>query len=256
MPTHRIFRYSRWDLLLVAVIPFQVLFFFGLANEYSSLSWPVLLALVPACFAVSLQNTGASHNHSHTPLFRVRWLNTLTTMGFSFNGSPKTPFHIGHGVHHRMPEPWSERSLLALCGLKRPVHHQLLGFGSFYFESLGSRYLVLLWLLKRWPIERVAHFAAPDDPQAARCLLEPLLDPDTLRATKLDLAAWILFRIGLCVISWKFFLFYFVPVSYLVQTIRYGDNFFQHWGATDPDDPTRDSVSCSVDSVTPLTSTP
>jgi fatty acid desaturase len=240
----QVFRYSRWDLALLAVIPVQVVFFYGFAYLFDELSWPLLLAGIPAWFAMSLMNTGASHNHYHTPIFRNVWLNRIATMGYSFNGGPKTPFNIGHGLHHRTPEPWNEQSLLELCGLRRPLHHQILAFAVHVVESFGVKYLVLLWLLRRWPIEKVARTAAPGNAQIAESLADALKDPGTLLSAKLDIAAWLLFRVGLCIVSLEFFVFYFIPVSYVVGTIRGADNYFQHWGATDPTDSTRDSVSC------------
>jgi fatty acid desaturase len=246
MSESRIFRYSRWDTLSVAVIPFQVAFYVMLAFVYHEFSVFLLVALIPVLYALSLQNAGANHNHYHTPFFRVRWLNTLTRMGFSLTGAPKTPYNVGHGVHHakQVDEAFNNASVLAILGFRRPLHRQLLSFVLFVFESFGVKYIVLLILLKRWPINRLATVAMPEDVDMATRVLQKVQKPATLKAVKLDIAAWLGFRLILCAIDWKFFLFYFIPTSYVIETVRQIDNYTQHWGATESDDPTRDSVSC------------
>ncbi|WP_437661575.1 fatty acid desaturase family protein [Sorangium sp. So ce1182] len=244
MSRSRVFRFSRWDVASVAVIPFQVTVYIVLAYAYKGLPPLALVAMVPVLFALSLQNAGANHNHYHTPFFRAGWLNTLATMGFSMTGTPKTPYNIGHGLHHATAQSWNDESILEILGLKRPLHKQLLAFSMYVVESLGLKHLVLLVLLKQWPLERVARLAVPKDPAMGLRLLTQLQQGDTLLKTKLDIAAWVAFRATLCAIDWKFFFFYFIPVTYLIDTLRQAENYLQHWGAADPMDPKRDSVSC------------
>lgn len=239
-----VFRYSCWDILNVAAIPLQVVLFVGLAFAYKDLSAATLLALVPVLYALALQNSGANHNHYHTPFFKARWLNTVTRMGYSLSGAPKTPHNIYHGHHHATKKSWNDLSFLKIVGLRRPLHQQVLGFALFFLESFGLKYVVFLVLLKRWPIERVAAFAMPDDQELAIRLFKRVREPAALRAAKLDIAAWVGFRVILCAIDWRFFFFYFVPTSYLVETLRMGEDFMHHWGAADPNDPSRDAVSC------------
>ncbi len=238
------FRNSPADLLCVCVIPFQMAFYVILTHEYHRLSLVALLLLVPVLNALSLQNSGANHNHFHTPFFRARWLNALVRMGFSTTGAPKTPYNIGHGFHHASGDSWNDHSILEMLGLKRMPHRQFLTFVSFFPESLGLKYIVFLVLLKRWELKRLAAFVSPKEPELAERVLAKLRQPNVLRAAKMDLAAWMVFRIVLLAIDWRFFFFYFVPVTYLIDTLRQAENFFQHWGATDPSDSTRDSVSC------------
>lgn len=244
MSDSRMFRYSRWDALSVAVIPFQTACFFALALAYGHLSGVALLALAPAMFALSLQSSGANHNHYHTPIFRARWLNALARIGFSMIGNPKTPHNIGHGMHHATAQSWNEASILEMLGLKRPLHRQLAGVVMFVFESFGLKYFMFMVLLKVWPLERVAAFAAPKEQEVALRIFRKIKEPAALRATQLDLAAWLGLRIALCVIDWQFFLFYFIPVQFVVETLRQSENYLQHWGASDAQDSKRDSVSC------------
>jgi fatty acid desaturase len=241
---NRVFRFSGWDVLNVAIIPFQIAFYLALAYAYPRLSPLVLVAIFPVLFAMSLQNAGANHNHYHTPFFRARWLNTLTSMGFSMTGAPKTPFNASHGVHHATAQSWNDESLLGILGLRRPLHKQLIGAVSFAVESFGLRYFVLLYLLRTRPVEQVAKIASPTQPELAVLVLNQIKQPETLRATKLDLAAWVAFRIALVAIDWRFFAFYFLPCTFVIEMIRQAENYFQHWGASDPEDPKRDSVSC------------
>lgn len=246
MNSRRLFRYSRLDALSVAVIPFQLACFVALAMAYAQLSWMALVLIAPAMFALSLQSSGANHNHFHTPVFRQRWLNGLVRIGFSAIGNPKTPHNIGHGMHHATPQSWNESSVLEMLGLKRPLHKQVMAFLMFIPESLGLKYLVFLVLLMIWPVERVAAFATPkeDERKVAVKLFERLKQPATLRAAQLDIAAWVALRVLLCAIDWRFFFFYFVPVQYVIETLRQTENYLQHWGASDPFDDKRDSVSC------------
>ncbi|ATB40298.1 fatty acid desaturase [Cystobacter fuscus] len=244
MSESRFFRFSRWDILNVAVIPLHTAIYLTLAYEYKRLSPVALVALIPVLFAMSLQNGGANHNHYHTPFFRARWLNVATSMGFSMGGNPKTIYNLAHGLHHATVGEWNDASVLAILGVKRPLHQQLLAYVTFVFESLGAKYLILLILLKRWPVERLAAFAAPKTPESALHIFKRMQDPTVRRAVMLDVAAWAGFRLVLCLIDWRFFFFYFLPVTYLIGALRQAENYIQHWGATDPSDKKRDSVSC------------
>lgn len=244
MPPSRLFRFSRWDALNVAVIPLHAAFYLALAFEYKQLSPVVLVALMPVLFALSLQNGGANHNHYHTPFFRARWLNLATSMGFSMGGNPKTIYNLAHGLHHATVGEWNDASILSILGVKRPPHQQLLAYVTYVLESLGAKYLLLLILLKRWPVERLAAFAAPKTPESALHIFKRMQDPAVRRAVMLDVAAWAGFRLVLCWVDWRFFVFYFLPVTYLIGALRQAENYFQHWGATEPGDKRRDSVSC------------
>jgi len=239
-----IFRHSRWDALSLAVIPFQVGCFVSFAVSFPGLSPLALAALVPALFALSLQSSGANHNHYHTAIFRVRWLNAAARIGFSMVGGPKTPHNIGHGLHHATNRSWNGTSVLRIIGLNRPLHKQLLAFGIFLLESFGLKHVVLLILLRHWPADKLAATVAPEEHELATRVFRKLKERGTLRAAQLDIAAWVSFRILLCAIDWRFFLFYFVPVQFCIDTLRQAENYVQHWGATDPEDPRRDSVSC------------
>lgn len=240
----KIFRNSPWDVLCVLVIPFQATFFVVLAQSYAALSPLALVLLAPLLYALSMQNQGANHNHFHTPIFNSRWLNTLARMGFSFSGGPKTPHNAYHGYHHSTEKSWNELDYFEIIGLRRPLYKQVLAFAAYVVESFGLKYVLLMVLLKRWPLDRVAAIAAPRDPVLAEKLLRRITEPAALRATQLDVAAWVGFRLMLCAIDWQFFFFYFLPVSYVVETFRLGEDFQHHWGAVDPSDPRRDAVSC------------
>lgn len=242
--TRGIFRYTRWDALCVAVIPFQMAGYVLLAASFDALSAGWLVAVLPVLLGLSLQASGANHNHYHTPFFTIGWLNTLARVGFSAIGSPKTPHNIGHGIHHSTPQSWNDASILKILGFKRPVHKQLLALLVCIPESIGAKYLAMVVLLERWPAERLAAFAAPDEPQdLAIKFFRRIVQPASLRATRQDVAAWVGFRLVLLAISWKFFFLYFVPAMYVIECLRRGENYFQHWGASDPEDPMRDSVS-------------
>ncbi|MBW8832189.1 MAG: fatty acid desaturase [Burkholderiales bacterium] len=244
MVVGRVFKHSVWDATNAAVIPLQAASFVWLALAYPGLSLGTLLAMVPVVYVLALLNSGANHNHYHTPFFHARWLNAAARMGFSLVGAPKTPHNLYHGYHHATKKSWNEVSFLQVIGLRRPLHKQVLAILMFYPESFGFKYLVLFVLLKRWSVERLAKFATPDDTVMGVRLFKRIKEPAALRAAKLDVAVWVGFRVLLCVIDWQFFVFFFVPVTYVVETLRMGEDYMHHWGAVDPDDPRRDAVSC------------
>jgi|GEM_PF-1312617 len=244
MAANSVFRHSYWDAVNVAVIPGQAVFFVLLARAYGALPTTTLLALLPVLYALALQNSGANHNHHHTPFFRSRRLNALTRMGFSLQGEPKTPHNIYHGHHHSTNRSWDHDSYLRIVGLRAPIRRQLSRFGLSFVEALGLRYFVLLVLLKRWPLERVAALASPADPELGRHVLGRVAQPAALRAATFDLGAWLGFRLLLCAIDWRFFFLYYVPANYLITSLRMGEDFMHHWGAADAFDVRRNAVSC------------
>lgn len=152
-----VFRYSVWDAINVAVIPLQAAFF-------------VWLAPMPVVYVPALLNSGggANHNHYHTPFFRPRWLNAAAH-GLLADGCAQDAVQpVPH--HHATKKSWNDESFLQIVGLRRPLFKQVLAFLAFYLESFGLKYVVLFVLLKRWPVERFAAFATPNDQvMSVRC---------------------------------------------------------------------------------------
>lgn len=243
MKKSNLFRNGAIDLWLLSVIPLQVASFLAFAYWYHAMTLPWLILTAVLLFLFSVQNAGANHNHYHTPIFNIEWLNTLARLGFTLTGSPKTPFNIRHGLHHSTHRSYNETSFRAMIGIKPNPVVQIADFLLFVTEAVGLKYIVLLTLLKIWPVERVARIAAPTELETATKLFERLKSPRLLKKTYLDLTVWLVFRALLIAIDWKFFFLFFIPVSYVVTKIRDADNYFQHWGATDPFDDLRDSVS-------------
>jgi len=242
MSLPRIFRNGPIDLVLILTIPLQVASFVAFAYWYHLMNWPYLIFVSILMFLFSLQNAGANHNHYHTPIFNYGFLNTLARLGFSLTGSPKTPFNIRHGIHHATQRSFNDIPLRQMLGIKSPFS-QLVDFALYVAEAIGLKYIVFLVLLRYWPEERVARLAAPSEMETATKLFQRLKSPDLLQKAYADIAVWLGFRGVLCIIDWKFFFFFFVPVTYVITKIRDADNYFQHWGAVDPFDKLRDSVS-------------
>ncbi len=241
---NKIFRNSAWDLCLVAVIPVQIAIFVCYALFYEQLAWWVICILFPLHFLLSLQGTAANHNHYHTPVFFSKKINGLLRIGYSAIGSPKTSLNIGHGIHHSAKESFNEASVMDVMGLSQPLHIQIVGFFRYYLYSLGMQYFMFLVLLRIWDVEKLVKFAMRDQVEMGTKFFRALKKPENMRAAQLDVLAWFSFRILLISISWEFFFFYFVPANFIIDTFRQNENFVQHWGATDPNDNTRDSVSC------------
>ena len=153
MMTRRLLRNNPWDIACLAVIPFQASVYLSLAYNYQTLSLWFLIGLVPIFFLLSIQTAGASHNHYHTPFFTVRWMNIVTRMGYSMIAYPKTPFDLGHGIHHALHESWNDASIFNILGIDKPITRQFLRIIKYIPESLGAKYIVLLYLVRRWDPE-------------------------------------------------------------------------------------------------------
>lgn len=246
-----LFRYSYLDLLSIAVIPVHAAIFVLVALEWDQLSWPMCAALAPLFLLMSVQNTGANHNHYHTPIFRKEWLNSLVGIGFSLEDGPKTPYNIGHGLHHRSTGSENESKVLEVMGFTPKPQRIFVDFVDFVLTWSGLKYVAAMVMLERWSFDRIANlFRVGGTNQDASSsivmtILRTLKDNDDLRRRcKLEIAFSMAFRATLIVISWEFVVFFLLPVQFLISRIRATENFLQHWGATDPTDPLRDSVSC------------
>ncbi|WP_460505449.1 fatty acid desaturase [Hydrogenophaga soli] len=238
-----VFRNDPIDIFLILTIPLQVMSFVALAYWYHSMDWVWLIFAPILMFLFSVQNAGANHNHYHTPIFNYRFLNTLARLGFSLTGSPKTPFNIRHGIHHATQRSFNDVSLRQMLGIKTNPFSQLVDFALYVTEATGLKYIVLLVLLRYWSVERVATLAAPNEMETATKLFQRLKSSDMLKKAYADIAVWLGFRVTLCILDWRFFFVFFIPVTYIITKIRDADNYFQHWGALDPFDEMRDSVS-------------
>jgi fatty acid desaturase len=258
-------RYSGWDLLCVATVPLHCAILVALAWYFRGLTWPWLVAAALLLFLISIQNTGANHNHYHTPIFRSERLNRLLTVAFAMaSGSAKEPFNIAHGVHHDVSGSFNHWRVRDVVGLSAPLARQLKELALY-----AVNFVVPIEVLKDWRyLEKGAVDEPPDAPrpkEAEEALARAqshgtrqdlirevsakvdwimFRDPESRRAYLAEIVAIYTFRWALCAIDWRFALAFLLPVSFVVGKVRALDNYVQHWGATDPEDPKRDSVSC------------
>lgn len=163
-----------------------------------------------------------AHNFIHNPFFRAEPLNRLFSVLNSLAlGMPQTLYRAHHLNHHQFNNDY------------RGEDGETGDFSSLYRYSSEPREAESLWRYS---------------------LLGPLrTDFGRLyamaRQKKLaglvwcEAAALLAFYAGLAWLDWRFFLLYFVLVSYLGQVVALAENYLEHHGAT-PGDRKTDSVSC------------
>jgi fatty acid desaturase len=228
-------------LLCVATIPAHISIYLLLGIYFNSIPLPILF-LLPLCFVfLGLQNAGANHNHYHTPVFRQRWANNILTILYSIaSGRPKTPYNISHGLHHDDPDSVNHLRVRDILGLTKPASIAK-GFALQYLNAFCFEFFIYWWLINKLTLEIIK---AKYRGEAGRVLAIVKANPALFRQTKAEIIAVTIWNIVLCSINYKFFLCCYIPSQFLAGYVRRLENFVQHYGSPDPDDPKRDSVSC------------
>lgn len=219
----RLFRHSAMDGVLVLLTLLNCAAIVATAYFFSALGPWALAGL--ALFFVLMICTNyqcIAHNFIHNPFFRAEPLNRLFSVLNSLAlGMPQTLYRAHHLNHHQFNNDY------------RGEDGETGDFSSLYRYSSRDRVPESLWRYS---------------------LLGPLrTDFGRLHAMarqkKLAWLVWcesaalLLFYAGLAWLDWRFFLFYFVPVSFLGQAAALAENYLEHYGAT-PGDRRTDSVSC------------
>jgi fatty acid desaturase len=254
----RVFRYTAWDLLPLVTIPVHLGAIVLCALYADRIGWPALIVGFPLVIAMRLQNTGAKHNHFHSPIFKSELANRLVSAGFAVAAlEPQAHANAGHGFHHSAATCYDQVRVRDVLGLSHPagfLKDLLLAWPrAFGFDSL------LLWrrLHKSSPsgillvvrMKEAAWRQSPGNYDAYSALaswkiIQRLKDhPATGRqfAAEAVLAhAWL---VVLLLINPLFCLFYLVPLLFVINRIHLLDDFCQHFGG-EWRDPERDSVSC------------
>lgn len=217
----RLFRHSAWDSLLLAVTLSQLLLNGWLACTWKSWDLTQLsLFYLVAIFLFWYNALIATHNFVHTPWFTARWLNQgLAILNSANLGFPVTHYRYIHFNHHQ--------------------------YGNDRQDASGRT--------QDW--SSIFAYGKRDQPEPvlAYCALAIFRDdvPASFHQAKrqqeliplsLELAASCLAAIAFLLISWQFFLLFFLPVFYIGWFLTYLSNYYEHYGAT-PENRYADSTS-------------
>ncbi len=238
----KILRHGLSDLGPALVMPCHAFAYLVLASHFSATPISVLLVASPLVFLLSIQCSAANHNHFHRPIFGWKPLNVTLTAGYSIVSGPKTFHNIGHSLHHSAHDTWNEVSAKEMFGLNKSVRGWIVDFLRFIEAFSGLRALRMTQSLGSDDIDTFCSKWLPGIYDGTRWA-DRAKRSYNLSRIRLEAAVGASFRILLICINWQFVVFYFMPIAYLSDIFRRGENYMQHWGATDPEDPSRDSVS-------------
>ena len=214
-------RYSTWDGFPVTTTIFQLILNVWLATTWEAHNISQILLIFPICLFLFWYNAlVATHNFVHTPWFSSKVLNQVYAVLNSVNlGSPVTHYRHLHLNHHRYGNDRQDAK-----------GHTQDGSSTFaYGKHSRSEHVI------------------------SYCGLAILRDDvtETLREARthnevtqlwLELGACVLAMIGYLLISWKFFVFFALPVFYWGWFLTYFANYYEHFGA-DPDERYGNSAS-------------
>ncbi|NWF57800.1 MAG: fatty acid desaturase [Fischerella sp.] len=206
-----LFKYSWWDSLPFAITIFQLVLNIWLAATWESRTFFDNLLFYPFCLFLFWYNALVpTHNFVHTPWFKSKFLNNIYAIINSANlVTPVAHYRYIHFNHHQYGND------------RQNADGQTQDRSSTFAYGKNGR------------CENVITY----------CALAIFRDDmtESFRQAKkyneslqlyLEFAAIILAIIGYLLLSWKFILFFFVPIFYLGWFIAYLTNYYEHFGAT------------------------
>ncbi len=210
-----IFKHSNKDLLLVLIcfsnitlLVFGALFFIELSVIQNILAGVALVAF----YCTNYQCV--SHNFIHNNFFKSGIFNKIFSIINSMAmGLPQTLYYHHHMNHHRHTN--GEKDISSLFTHSKSDKEE----GILSYSFIGFFRIDLLALAKK------------TKKRADKQLLV------------MEILGVLSFWLVLVAISWKFFVFFYLPVWYLGQVAALMENYFEHYG-TAPGDRKTDSVSC------------
>lgn len=193
-----------WILVLVAVSQTVSLAFWAYSFEELSLLPNVLI------FGVELllyyfNPIVITHNFLHTPFFKSSFLNKLFPILNSMNlGLPQILYKYHHLNHHRHNNSMEDPSSTYLFGKNKKQEHWI-PYCAFSLLRDGTQ--------KAW---------------------NQTLQKKEGHLLFFELSAVSLFLAILLIISWKFFVYAYLPLFYLGWFLAHMENYFEHFKATSP----------------------
>ncbi len=164
-----------------------------------------------------------SHYHIHTPYFKSRQLNDLFSLMNSLSlGVPQTLYHIHHLFHHKGN---NDR--------RNPITNTTVDYASSYRFSKDPNVEEEFWSFTLKSVFRSE--VTPLYKEGVR----------QRRRTQIHLEFVVLFAMWalLIFLSWKNFVFFYLPLWLIGQVLNYAENYLEHHGATHTSR-LDDSVSC------------
>jgi fatty acid desaturase len=223
---------TRKDIPLIVLALLNVLLIVGSAavTNWALASVP-LIVLIPAAtvcaitilFLYLTNYQCISHYHIHTPYFRSRSANDAFSLVNSLSlGVPQTMYHIHHLFHHKGN---NDR--------RNPQTNTTIDFASSYRFSKDPNIEEDFWSFTLKSVFRSE--------------ITPLYKEGIRqrRQSQIHLEFLVLFAMwGLLIaLSWKNFVFFYMPLWFIGQVLNYAENYLEHHGATHTNR-LDDSVSC------------
>jgi fatty acid desaturase len=205
-----LFRYSWWDSLPFAMTIFQLVLNIYLALTWESRTFLDNFLFYPLCLFMFWYNAlVATHNFVHTPWFNSKFLNNLYAVVNSTNlSSPVTHYRHIHFNHHRYGNDRQDAQG------QTQDHSSTFAYG----KNGQSENVITYCALAIFRDDMTDSFhQAKKHEESVQLYLES--------------GACILAIIGYLLISWKFFLFFALPMFYLGWFITYLANYYEHFGA-------------------------
>jgi fatty acid desaturase len=218
-----LWRYSRWDALLVLSGVGIVALVVGTLLTFDAMPWwAVALTFTVVTWSYCWNLQCISHNFIHNPYFTNVWLNRAFSVLESVAlGVPQLLYHHYHMNHH-----WGDNDAKGPDGSTKD-------WSSFYRHSADAepepfwRYCLLsFWRVEVGEVLRVVF--KHGSKQVAQLVVETLVIG----------AFWAM----MLLVNWRFFAYFYLPSYYIGWMLSYAEGYLEHFGCQ-PDNPLANSVS-------------
>jgi fatty acid desaturase len=217
----RLFKHSGWDGLLLAISVLQLVFSIWLAATWESRSLLQNLWFYPLAIFLYWYNAIAiTHNFIHVSWFQTNWLNRVYAIVNSVNlWLPVAHYRYIHFNHHQHAND------------RRDTTGQTQDWSSTFAHGKDGQH------------ENVIAYCALAvfRDNISESFRQARKESEALQLT-LESIACAAAAVGYLLISWQFFLLFFLPTCYIGWALTYLSNYYEHFGA-DPGQRYADAVS-------------
>ena len=252
----KLFRFSGWDIVHVSVLALNGVATVWLAATYASLSVATLAGAAVLLAVAQFTAHQGVHYFIHTPFFSSRRLNRAYAMVQSgVQGTSVTRFDLFHRFHHGNVIDYSHMRLREMLGFDSLKRAPLVLW--YHFVDLSQ--LLAIPELRRWlrqlenasdapPVPVVAetrswgHYRRQSVPHQVALARRRGVD-SVSRQLIAETAASVLFAATLVALSWKFYLFCYLPARFLCTFFAAVQEYNEHLEVTSLSDRKRDAVS-------------
>jgi fatty acid desaturase len=215
------FRYSNWDAIPAACGVGILALFLWTFLCFDRLTWWLLvLAFCAVAWSYCWNLQCISHNFIHNPYFTSDWLNrAYSVMETLVLGVPHVLYHHYHMNHH-----WGDNDAKDASGDTKDWSSIYRHSPDEKPESFTRYVLVSFFRVEVMPVLRVA--------AKHRHLPQVALESVALGA----------FWAVMVAVSWRYFVFFYLPSYYLGWALSYAEGYLEHFGGK-PGNPYANSVS-------------